>query len=140
MSESRRRLRRLPTEEVGLQIAPMIDVTMLLLFFFMLTGKLMQGEKARTVALPLASQAVIPSDLSNRDVINLDGDGQIHSGDRPMTMPELKAYLRQRFLDYPPLKIYVRADAQTPARCIKELMQAAGEAGAIDVVFGAYQK
>jgi biopolymer transport protein ExbD len=140
MSEQRRKLRRPYVEEVGLQIAPMIDVTMLLLFFFMLTGKLMQGQKNRTVALPRATQAVVPTDLSNRDVINVDEKGEILAGDQPMTMPELRAYLKQRFINYPPLKIYVRADGRTPARLIKEIMQAAAEAGAIEVIFGAYQR
>lgn len=140
MSEQRRKLRRIHQEDVGLQIAPMIDVTLLLLFFFMLTGKLLQGQKVRTIDLPRASSAAIPKDVSGRDIINIDGNGQITSGDKPMDMKELKAYLKQRLIDVPPLKIYVRADGKTPAKLIKQVMQAAAEAGAVEVVFGAYQK
>jgi biopolymer transport protein ExbD len=135
----RRRLRRPPHEEVGLQIAPMIDVTMLLLFFFMLTGKISQGQKQKNVNLPKAYAGQIPKDLSGRDFINVDEKGQIYSGDRPVNLPQLKAYLKQRFIDYPPLKLYVRADAKTPAKQVKEIMKAAAEAGAIEVVFGVLQ-
>jgi len=140
MHETRRRLRRPHIEEVGLQIAPMIDVTLLLLFFFMLTGKLMQNQKMRHIGLPRASSAVVPADSGGRETVNIDAQGQIFAGDRPMDMKELRAWLRQRLIDYPPLKILVRADAQTPAKKIKEIMAAAAEAGAIEVVFGAYQK
>lgn len=140
MSETRRKLRRPHIEEVGLQIAPMIDVTMLLLFFFMLTGKLMQGQKVRTIGLPRAGSAAVPKDVSGRDIINIDEKGQITSGDNVMTMKQLKVYLKQRLIDVPPLKIYVRADGRTSAREIKEVMQAAAEAGAIEVIFAAYQK
>lgn len=140
MSATRRRLRRPHAEEIGLQIAPMIDVTLLLLFFFMLTGKLMQGQKARTIALPRASAALLPKDVSGRDILNIDEHGAITAGDQAMDMKELRAYLRQRLIDYPPLKIYVRADSRTSARQIKDVMRAAAEAGAIEVIFAAYQK
>jgi biopolymer transport protein ExbD len=140
MSATRRRLRRPHAEEIGLQIAPMIDVTLLLLFFFMLTGKLMQGQKVRTLALPRASSALLPKDVSGRDIINIDERGAITAGDQAMDLKGLRAYLRQRLIDYPPLKIYVRADSQTPAKQIKDVMRAAAEAGAIEVIFAAYQK
>ncbi|MDD5260334.1 MAG: biopolymer transporter ExbD [Methylacidiphilales bacterium] len=140
MNSARRRLRRPHLEEVGLQIAPMIDVTMLLLFFFMLTGKLMQGQKLKTIALPLAASAGIPKDISGRDVVNIDGTGKIYAGDQLVTPKELKSYLKKRLKECPPLKIYVRADAHTPAVQIKQIMRSAAEAGAIEVAFGAYQK
>lgn len=140
MSEPRRKLRRPHAEEVGLQIAPMIDVVMLLLFFFMLTGKLMQGQKMRTLDLPRATSAVIPKDVSGRDILNVDGEGRIFAGEQEMDLKELKAYLKQRLIDYPPLKIYVRADARTPAKQIKQIMEAAAEGGAVEVIIASHQK
>ena len=116
----------------------MIDITFILLIFFMVTTKLSKEKKSVEVKLPTASAAVLPKDISGREIINLDGAGQIYVGDRPNTMKELRAYLRQRLIDYPPLRLYVRADAQTPARKIKEIMQACADAGAVEVIFGAY--
>jgi len=52
----------------------------------------------------------------------------------------LTAHLKQRFKDYPPLKLYVRADAGTPGKKVKEVMKIATEAGAIEVIFGVVQK
>ena len=140
MSEGRRRIRRVAHEEVGLQIAPMIDVTLLLLFFFMLAGKITKAEKMMDIKVPVAATGKIPEDEGNRDIVNIDSQGQLLSGSKPMTTKELSAHLKQRFKDYPPLKLYVRADAGTPGKRIKEIMAMASEAGAIEVIFGVIQK
>lgn len=140
MAEPRRRMRRVHHEEIGLQIAPMIDVTLLLLFFFMLSGKLTKNAKMMDIKVPTASAVKQPDNVGDRDVINIDQSGQIFSGTEPMTKKQLTVHLQQRFKDYPPLKLYVRADATTPAKQIKEVMQLAAEAGAIEVIFGVLQK
>ncbi|MFA7344287.1 MAG: biopolymer transporter ExbD [Terrimicrobiaceae bacterium] len=140
MPASRRRMRRVHHDEVGLQIAPMIDVTLLLLFFFMLAGKITKGEKLLDIKVPLAATGRVPVDEGDRDVVNIDENGQIYSGSLPVTSKELTAHLKQRFKDYPPLKLYVRADSATPGKKIKEVMAIASESGAIEVIFGVLQK
>ena len=133
-------MRRVHQDEVGLQIAPMIDVTLLLLFFFMLAGKITKGEKLIDIKVPIAATGKVPVDEGNRDVVNIDEKGQLFSGSTPMTTKELTAHLKQRFKDYPPLKLYIRADSSTPGKRIKEIMAIASEAGAIEVIFGVLQK
>lgn len=130
------RRRRLQTEEVGFNITPMIDLTFLLLIFFMVTSKLSKEQKKMDIALPLAASAVRPEDLSNRDIINLDPQGVLHVGDRPLSDEQMRDHLRARFRASPPLKIYLRADRETPGKRIREFMKLAGEAGAISVIFG----
>jgi biopolymer transport protein ExbD len=137
---ARRRMRRVHHEEIGLQIAPMIDVTLLLLFFFMLSGKLTKVAKMMNINVPTASVARIPDNMGDRDIINIDEAGQFFAGNEAMTTKQLTAHLQQRFKDYPPLKLYVRADANTPAKKVKELMAIASEAGAIEVIYGVKQK
>ena len=129
MAELRRRMRRIQHEEVGLQIAPMIDVTLLLLFFFMLSGKLTKGAKLLEINIPAAASGKAPREMGDRDVIIIDEYGQLFSGHQPVTSK-----------NYPPLKLYVRADARTPGRKIKEVMKIAAEAGAIEVIFGVRQE
>ena len=140
MSEPRRRMRRVQHEEVGLQIAPMIDVTLLLLFFFMLSGKLTKNAKLMDIKVPQAATGKVPGDAGARDIVNIDENGQLFSGNTAVTSKELTAHLKQRFKDYPPLKLYVRADAGTPGKKVKEVMKIATEAGAIEVIFGVVQK
>ena len=78
--------------------------------------------------------------MGDRDIINIDENGQFFSGNDPMTTKQLTAHLKERFKNYPPLKLYVRADATTPAKKVKELMAIASDAGAIEVIYGVRQK
>jgi biopolymer transport protein ExbD len=121
-------------------MTPMIDMTFLLLVFFMVTSKITTEQKKLEIKLPTAKTAKQPDNYSGRDIINIDGAGQLYTGDKPVELGELKRYLKQRLIDVPPLKISVRADSKTPAKRIKEVMRAAAEAGAIEVVFSAYTK
>ncbi len=133
------RLHKKQDEEVGFQLAPMIDMTFLLLVFFMVTTKISKEQVKMEIKLPLASNAVIPANLADRDIISIDAQGQYFVGQNPMTKKELTAYIKERFKNFPPLRLYVRADKNTPGKQIKELMKIASEAGALNVIFGTYQ-
>ncbi len=134
------KLERREEPKPGFMLAPMIDMTFLLLIFFMVTTKITKDKIKLEIALPTAANAVSPDDLTNRDIINIDGAGNYYVASDPITKDNLKKYLAQRFKDFPPLRLYVRADKKTPAKQIKELMRLAAEAGAIDVIFGSYQR
>jgi biopolymer transport protein ExbD len=126
-------------DEIGFQLAPMIDMTFLLLIFFMVTTKISKEQVKVEIKLPKASNASIPNDLSNRDIISIDGDGTYYIGQKLADKKELTTHLKERFKVNPPLRLYVRADKNTPGKQIKELMRIASEAGAVNVIFGTYQ-
>ena len=126
-------------DEIGFQLAPMIDMTFLLLIFFMVTTKISKEQVNVEIKLPTAANASIPDDLSNRDIISIDKDGIYYIGQNPADKKELTAHLKERFKVTPPLRLYVRADKNTPGKQIKELMRIASEAGAVNVIFGTYQ-
>jgi biopolymer transport protein ExbD len=126
-------------DEIGFQLAPMIDMTFLLLIFFMVTTKISKEQVNVEIKLPTASNASIPDDLSNRDIISIDKDGTYYIGQNPADKKQLTAHLKERFKVTPPLRLYVRADKNTPGKQIKELMRIASEAGAVNVIFGTYQ-
>ncbi|MFT5468560.1 MAG: biopolymer transport protein ExbD [Verrucomicrobiales bacterium] len=121
---------------VSFQITPMIDMTFLLLIFFMVTTTLTNQSVKMDINLPEAQSAVIPEDLSDREVINIDESGEYFISDTPVSKDEMAAHLKKQFVDFPPLKIYLRADASTPAKKITEFMEMATEAGAVNVIFG----
>lgn len=133
------RRRKSSSSEVSFQITPMIDMTFLLLIFFMVTSKLTDQKFNVPIELPVAVSAVPPGKVE-RDVINIDAQGNYFIGDRAATKDELQAHLEKRFENFPPLQVYLRADKDTPARKIRETIDMAGEAGAIDVILGTYQK
>ncbi len=127
-------------DEVGFQLAPMIDMTFLLLIFFMVTTKITKEQKKMDIKLPFASSSKTPDDFSGRDIVNIDDQGRIFTGDTPVTQTELRAYLQKRLVLVPPLIVYVRADSKTDVKIIKEVMRACASAGAVEVVFGSHRK
>jgi biopolymer transport protein ExbD len=133
------KITRRPDDEMGFQLAPMIDMTFLLLIFFMVTTKISKEQIKEEIKLPVASNAIIPSDISNRDIISIDERGNYFIGQEPAGKKELADYLKKRFENTPPLRLYIRADKTTPGKKIKEVMKMAADAGAVDVIFGSYQ-
>ncbi len=132
--------RKRPADNAKIQMTPMIDMTFLLLVFFMVTSKITKEQRKMDINLPVAAAARVPDDFSGRDTINIDDQGRYYIGDNLSDKTAVKAHLKQRFIDYPPLKLSVRADARTPGKQIKEIMQLAAEAGAIEVIFSTYSK
>lgn len=132
---TRRRKRSL--DEVSFQMTPMIDMTFLLLIFFMVTQRITEQELSVPVRLPVALTAAKP-EKTERDVINIDGEGTYYIGDRKATTEDVLAHLKVKFRDFPPLQIYLRADRKTPTKKIREFVEMATEVGAIDLIFGAY--
>lgn len=134
-------IKRKSHDEVAFQLAPMIDMTFLLLIFFMVTTKISREQIKLDIKLPLASNAVSSRDKENREIISVDQAGAFFIGDEPATREELKAHLKRRFdlKAAAPLRLYVRADAKTPGKSINDVMRIAADAGAIDVIFGTYQ-
>jgi len=130
---------RRPDDEVGFQLAPMIDMTFLLLIFFMVTTKISKEQIKEEIKLPVASNSIIPPEVSNRDVISIDDRGRYFIGQTPADKKQLAEHLKQRFENTPPLRLYIRADKNTPGKKIKEVMKMAADAGAVDVIFGSYQ-
>ena len=74
---------------VSFQITPMIDMTFLLLVFFMVTSKLSSEQKKMDIALSQSRVARFPDDLTNRDIINIDGEGRYFVGENMVTKDRL---------------------------------------------------
>ena len=133
------KITRRPDDEMGFQLAPMIDMTFLLHIFFMVTTKISKEQIKEEVKLPVASNAIIPEDVSNRDIISIDAQGRYFIGQEIADKKRLAEYLKKRFENTPPLRLYIRADQKTSGKKIKEIMKMAADAGAVDVIFGSYQ-
>lgn len=135
---SRRRKRA--EDEVGFQLAPMIDMTFLLLIFFMLTTTVTNQKVIRNVNVPVAPSAVIPKDAAHRLLVNIDAGGNIFLGDALVNEKTLASELARQFKNNPPLQLYLRADRSVEFKRIKEVVRLATEAGAIKVILATMKK
>ena len=130
-----RRLRRVVVDEVGLQIAPMIDVTLLLLFFFMLSGKLSGEGRRRDLDLPVVRTESRAASTEGFEVIHVTQEGELLLGERSLSRTEWGALLRRKRGERGHLKLLVRAEASTPVGKIRAILQTAAEAGVQEVVY-----
>jgi len=133
-------IRRRAVEDVGMQIAPMVDITWIMIIFFMVTNEIAESEFSVPITLPIATAAVIPGDMAGRVIVNIDEQGSYYLGNEKTDLAELTNQLKRRMIEFPPLKVYLRADANTAALKTKEFYRACAEAGAIEIVLGTFNR
>ena len=131
-------IRRRPTDDVGMQIAPMVDITWIMIIFFMVTNEIAENEYDVPINVPIASAAVIPKEMAGRVIVNLDAGGAYYLGNEAVDLAGLTSHLKRRMIEFPPLKVYLRADAATAALKTKEFYRACAEAGAVEIVLGTF--
>jgi biopolymer transport protein ExbD len=132
-----KRLKKRHYDEVSFQLTPMIDMTMLLLIFFMVTHKLSENQSLSNIHLPKASSAVKPPEhIGNRDIINVSKEGEFSLGEgRKISIEDLKIYLKKKYEKQNDAITYIRADRQVESKKIKVLLQLAAEVGVNQFIF-----
>jgi biopolymer transport protein ExbD len=90
-------MKRTEHSQIELQIAPMIDVCFLLLFFYILTSKPVKPEADMSMTLPGTVSQEETIDIPDEQRISIQDDGQVILNDLPMDEPqnrELPALLK----------------------------------------------
>lgn len=132
----------LAEESLDMDMSPMIDLTFLLLIFFMVSSHLITVQIDRRVKPPVATNSQVAKDASGRVVVNVLADGTIWGQDQ-VELPTSEAV--QDYVDQVrvrnetqgiPTRLNLRADKEVDTRIIKKVVQAAGEAGVNEVIFG----
>lgn len=80
-------MRRPEQPQVEMQIAPLIDVCFLLLFFYILTSKPVKPESDLGLRLPGTVEQEAPLDLPDEQRLQIMEDGQIVLNDSPLDGP-----------------------------------------------------
>ena len=132
--------------EPEFQIAPMIDVLLVLLIFFMSITSAEVLKVDKHIKLPVSPHAKKrdPEMAKHEIAINLRWDGKkslmlVDDREYP-NISELTPFLKERALKDPKLRAVVRGDAQLPAIEIQRAMNLVGEAGISEVSFAASNK
>jgi len=125
-----------------MDMSPMIDLTFLLLVFFMVASHLITVQIDRRVKPPTAGNAQVAKDASGRVVVNILADGTVWAQDEiELTTSEaIQDYVDQARVKFEAqgvkTRLNLRADQNVDTRIIKKVVQAAGEAGVSEVIFG----
>ncbi len=130
---------KLPREsEVGFQMAPMIDITFLLIIFFMIVARQTQSQYKK-IDNPVAEHSVIAQERGSRVVLTLGTDDELYMGAFPADKDEIKDLISERVSQDPKTKIQLRIDKDVEHKEVRDLLVVLAEAGALDVIFSTYQ-
>jgi biopolymer transport protein ExbD len=135
--------------EPEFQIAPMIDVLLVLLVFFVMITSAEVLKVDKELKLPISPNAKPKEkEMAKHEVavnlrLNKDGSnkGILIMDDKTYTdwaqlVPNLKAMAEKDKL----LRVVVRADAKMPAGEVQRIMNLIGEAGVADIAFASSNK
>ncbi len=116
------------------EMTPMIDVVFLLIAFFMTLISFISSELIK-LELPEAEESIIPEDPDERQYISIDVEGQSYWGAKPILYESLALELEKAKQRNPRLKVYLRADANSPHRYVNKVMSACAQAQIFDIIF-----
>jgi biopolymer transport protein ExbD len=125
-------------EDMGFQMAPMIDIVFLLIIFFMSAANQRQAEKIK-IEVPEASAAVVAKDQSARGTITIKEKGEIFLGTTPVTLDQLEPLIAASVGREPNLRIFLRADARVHFQNVRPVMDKIAAAGISDIIFATYE-
>jgi biopolymer transport protein ExbD len=124
--------KRQRTDEVSVNLTPLIDVVFLLLIFFMVSTTFTK-ETHLKIDLPKAS--VEESEDAPRVIdISITADGQYAVNGRGLVngqLDTLKRAIREEARDKESLPVIITADGQAPHQAVVTAMDAAGQLGFI---------
>jgi len=134
--------------EPEFQIAPMIDVLLVILIFFMSITSTQVLRVDKEITLPVAPNSEKKENTRAEAVINVRWDdvakrAEIIFEDQPYPkerLDELIAVLKSRRGEDPKYRAVIRGDKKLPARYVADTMDACGQAGIGDIAFSVANK
>lgn len=124
--------------DVGFELTPMIDLVFLLVAFFMSLASVITADLIE-VTIPVAAEAKVSEEKRDRQYVSIKEDGSLFFGHLQLNYDELAEHLAKAREENPGVRIYLRADADTPHRYVNEVMASCGQAGIFDLIFAANQ-
>src|SRR6476620_8709798 len=138
-------MRTPPEEDPEFQIAPMIDILLVLLVFFMSISSTEMLQSNQDVDLPVAREAkeskknpgqvivnVLYNAINNQTVIEVD--------ERAINLAQLAPMLQAKVGANPFVRVLVRADKQVRYEFLRGLLEAVGKSGVGNVTFSVANK
>jgi biopolymer transport protein ExbD len=127
--------RRIKQEPIQLQLAPMIDVIMFLLCFFLLTWNLARYEQDLEVKVPVARNGQPPKQLPGEVIINLKSDGSVELERAVLTLKQLEQKLSEIQQVYPDQAVVLRGSENVEYKYVVQVLDACRAAKLTNIAF-----
>ena len=145
---AKKSMRELPEEDPEFQIAPMIDILLVLLVFFMSISSTQVLQVNEGVKLPVAKEGKqhSPDEGGGRLIVNvlwnaLNNVGTIEIGGRDFQVAaDVQPVLFAEMQKDPEAQILIRADKGVRYEYLRGILTAAGGAGVTNVTFSVVNK
>ena len=144
---SRAETRMPPEEDPEFQIAPMIDILLVLLVFFMSISSTEVLQKTEGINLPVAKDAKpADKDTKGQTIVNIlwvetTNSGTIQIDEAKFTQAEgIVPVLQKGVTANAEMRVLIRADKKVKYEFLKQVMVAAGKAGVGNVTFSVVDK
>lgn len=122
-------------EVFGFQIAPMVDILLVLLVFFIVTWNFSLSEKELDIKIPTASNAKEANPFVGQVVVNVKSDGSIWFNRQPITGEELVAKLKELAKLYPDQAVILRGDQNAKYQSIAGVLDLLRQANIWNIAF-----
>ena len=122
-------------EVFGFQIAPMVDILLVLLVFFIVTWNFSLSEKELDVKIPTATNAKETDAYVGQVVVNVQTDGSLVFNRQPITGEELVAKLQELAKLYPDQAVILRGDQNANYKFIVNVLDICRQANIWNVAF-----
>jgi biopolymer transport protein ExbD len=122
-------------ERIMFQIAPMVDILLFLLVFFMLTWNFSRNEAELDVKVPAAKEGKETRRPAGEVILNVKKDGGIVMNRRPMSSEELLDTLSRIAKLYPDQAVILRGDENVNYRYVVDVLDVCRAANIWNVAF-----
>jgi len=128
------------------QIAPMIDILLVLLVFFMSISSTEVLQSNQNVQLPVAKDAKDPKkNKPSQTIINvlinpITQAPSIEVDEKAMTLAQLAPVLAAKVAKSPQMRVLLRADKNTRYEFLRSLLEEIGKSNIGDVTFSVVDK
>jgi biopolymer transport protein ExbD len=127
--------KRARPEVFGFQIAPMVDILLVLLVFFIVTWNFALSENELDVKIPTASKSKEAQPYVGQVVVNVKADGAIVFNRKPLTPRELQNKLEQLAKLYPDQAVILRGDQRVNYKYIVDVLDICRTANIWNIAF-----
>jgi biopolymer transport protein ExbD len=127
--------RRINQDPIQLQLAPMIDVILFLLCFFLLTWNLARYEQDIEVKVPVARNGAPPKQLPGEVIINLRSDGTVELERTTLSLAQLQQKLSEIETVYPDQAVVLRGAENVEYKWVVKVLDACRAAKLTNIAF-----
>lgn len=118
-----------------MQLAPMIDILLLLLAFFIVSFQFTKSETELSVSVPTAEEGVEKNRARGEIIINVLADGTVKVEGAPVTLAELHDKLTLVVKQYKNQPVRIRGDGGVSYQRIVEVIDTCQKGGVWNISF-----